>query len=122
MSIGNNIRNLRELKNLTQTHMAEALNMSVSGYGKIERDETEITIARLKEIAKVLEVDYSQVLEFDKSNVFNIHDNHHTNGIGIIQNQQVNQESKLEELLQQVIKDNQDFKQQILEIMKVNKK
>lgn len=120
MSIGNNIRNLRELKNLTQTHMAEALNMSVSGYGKIERDETEITIARLKEIAKVLEVDYSQVLEFDKSNVFNIYNNKNANGI--VQNQQINHDENLSDLLKQVIQDNQDFKQQILEIMKGNKK
>lgn len=78
--------NLRKLKNFTQAYMADILGMSVSGYGKIERNETEITLTRLKQIAEILEVEYSKILDFDKNTVFNIYNNE--NASGIVQNQQ----------------------------------
>jgi transcriptional regulator with XRE-family HTH domain len=42
MSIGAKIKNLRELRNYTQAYMADQLNMSVNGYSKIEREETDV--------------------------------------------------------------------------------
>lgn len=71
MSIGNNIKKLRELKNYTQAYMAEKLNMSVPGYSKIENDKTDITISKINAIAEVLEADLATILNFDPKNVFN---------------------------------------------------
>lgn len=71
MSIGNNIKKLRELKNYTQAYMAERLNMSVPGYSKIENDKTDITISKINTIADVLEVDVNSILNFDSKNIFN---------------------------------------------------
>ena len=81
MSIGANIKKMRELRNFTQSHMGELLNMSLSGYSKIERDETDISIKRLEQIAKILETDIKSILELDLNKVFNIHQQHAENGI-----------------------------------------
>jgi transcriptional regulator with XRE-family HTH domain len=72
MCIGNNIKKLRELRNFTQTHISERLNMSLSGYSKIERDETEISVKKLEQIAAELQTDIRSILELDTDKVFNI--------------------------------------------------
>jgi transcriptional regulator with XRE-family HTH domain len=46
MNVGEKIKKLRELKNYTQQHMAEELDLSLSGYGKIERNETDISVSK----------------------------------------------------------------------------
>lgn len=71
MSIGRNIKNLRELKNYTQTFMAEKLNMSVPGYSKIENDRTDITISKINMIAEILDTNIATILNFDSKNIFN---------------------------------------------------
>lgn len=70
MKLGENIKKLRELKNYTQQYLADELGISLSGYGKIERDQTEITIARLVLISKILEVDLFTLVYFDGNEVF----------------------------------------------------
>lgn len=67
-----NIKKFRELKDLTREQMAADLNLSLSGYSKLERGEIEITLNRLFEIATILEVDISQILNFDAKYIFNI--------------------------------------------------
>ena len=73
IKVGNNIKKLRELKNYTQEFMATSLNMSQNGYSKIERDETEMTFTKLENIAKILEMDWRAVLDFDDKHIFNVH-------------------------------------------------
>lgn len=85
MQIGNKIKKIRELKNYTQEYMAQSLNLSVNGYGKIERDEVDITLNRLHDIAKILGIDVFQILDFDEKKIFNITHNHNNNAVGIIQ-------------------------------------
>lgn len=80
MSTGTNIKNVRELRNYTQEYVAEQIGMSPSGYGKIERDETDVSINRLKQIAEVLQVDYNSILNLDKSQIFNINQQQGDNG------------------------------------------
>jgi transcriptional regulator with XRE-family HTH domain len=67
-----NIKRFREIKDLTREQMASDLNLSLSGYAKLERGEIEITVNRLFEIADILEVDVSQILNFDAKYIFNI--------------------------------------------------
>lgn len=68
-SIHINIKKVRELRNLTREQMSSDLNMSLSGYAKIERGETEITITRLHRIAEILEVSISALFNFDTAKV-----------------------------------------------------
>ena len=66
MSIGNNIKKLRELRNYTQTYMSNQLEISLSAYSKIERDETEISLKRLEQISEILNVSVNAILQFDE--------------------------------------------------------
>ena len=70
-----NIKKFRELKNLTRDEIASKLEMSLSGYSKLERGDVELTISKLYRLAEVLEVDVSQILNFDASQVFNVTNN-----------------------------------------------
>lgn len=79
--IGENIKRCRELQNISREHMASELDMSLSGYSKIERSE-DINLSRLYQIADILGVDISQILKFDASQVFNISNNNLVQGIG----------------------------------------
>lgn len=56
MEIGDRIRKVRELKGLKQEYVAEKLGMSVTAYGNIERNASDLTFSKLEQIASVLEV------------------------------------------------------------------
>ncbi|GEC72351.1 Helix-turn-helix [Flavobacterium flevense] len=66
-----NIRKIRELKNLTREYVAAELKMSPSGYGKIERGDVDLTVSKLMEISKVLDVSTEFIFKFDVSLFFN---------------------------------------------------
>jgi len=70
MDISNNIKRFRELKNLSRDYIAAELDMSVSGYSKIERGEVDLNLSRIKQIAKVLEVDIALLFRFDTADIF----------------------------------------------------
>jgi len=70
-NICNNIKKLRELKGYTREVMADELNLSVSGYGKIERGEVEFSIKKIFEIAHILNTDIYKILNLDTSEIFN---------------------------------------------------
>lgn len=71
MEVGRNIKQLRELKNLTQSYVVNQLNMSVGGYSKIESGQTDVSFSKIQQIAEVLETDLSTILNFDPKNIFN---------------------------------------------------
>ncbi len=82
MQISENIKKFRELKNITREKIASELNMSLSNYSKIERGEIDLTISRIVEIAKILEVGVLQLMNFDSSQIFNISNNDLVQGVG----------------------------------------
>lgn len=100
MSIGINIKKIRELKNFTQAYMAARLDMSVPGYSKIENDKTDITVSRLNAIAEILETDLHTILNFDAKNVFHQCNNH--NSIITGYNHQLNLNGNVDQLLAQL--------------------
>ena len=65
------IKQIRELKNVTQEYIATQLGLSIRAYSKIETGETQLTINRLNEISKALGIDPIEVLRFDDKQVFN---------------------------------------------------
>jgi transcriptional regulator with XRE-family HTH domain len=70
MSIGNKIKHLRELKNLSQDYMAKQLDISQKAYSNIENEVSEITVNRLESISKILGVSMTQILNLNEENIF----------------------------------------------------
>jgi transcriptional regulator with XRE-family HTH domain len=66
-----NIRQIRELKNISQDFIAKKLGISTRAYSKIETGETQLHIKRLNEISEILEVPPLEILGFDDKQVFN---------------------------------------------------
>lgn len=69
MKIHEKIRFMRQSKNWSQDEMAEKLDMSVSGYAKIEQGKSEATFAKLEEIADIFEMDAVELLTLGEKNV-----------------------------------------------------
>ena len=66
--IGLRIRAARKAKRLNQTEFAELLNKSLRTVQKYESGEIEVSVAVIKEIAKVLECSPSYLLGWDEEN------------------------------------------------------
>lgn len=69
MSVNEKVRLFRELNQWSQEEMAERMNMSVTGYAKIERGETNISLHKLKQIASVLQIDLLDLVSTHDSGV-----------------------------------------------------
>lgn len=74
-TIEEKIRNVRELKNLTQEYMAEKLGITQAGYSKIESGATKLSYAKLSEISKILGVEVEELMAFDSQKYFNSFNN-----------------------------------------------
>jgi transcriptional regulator with XRE-family HTH domain len=85
MNIGTNIKNIRELKNLTQEYLAGEIEVSQATYARIESGASIPKIDKLQRIAEVLEVDLSTLLS--TTNIFNFHFDKSPNPNGYINNQ-----------------------------------
>jgi len=70
-TIGTKIRKLRELKDFKQEDMALKLGITTGAYSKMEREETDITHERLKQIAEIFNLSVVELLSFDEKNIFN---------------------------------------------------
>jgi len=73
-SIGNNIKKLREFKGYTREVIADELNLTVSGYGKIESGEVEFSVKKVFEIANILNTDAINLMKLNSSDMFKIPD------------------------------------------------
>lgn len=61
-SLGQNIRILRKVKLISQESLAHVCEIDRSYLGRIERGEVNITVSKLYEIAKALEVNAKELL------------------------------------------------------------
>ena len=77
MSVHENIRAVRRAKGLTQEEVAEKLDMSVNGYGDIERGLCDIKLTRLQQIAELFDVELAQFFE-DGKNILSLMAAHNT--------------------------------------------
>ena len=63
MHIGKTIKRIRIAKHLKQSAVAAAVGISVTAYSDIEREKSiHISIQRLEQIAKVLNVQLTQII------------------------------------------------------------
>ena len=65
--VGERIRVARVTKGLSQQYMADELGLTVASYSNIERGVTDITITRLFEIARILQVKIENILDLVNS-------------------------------------------------------
>lgn len=71
LAVGHKIRSIRIIKDVSQDYVAEKLGISQPAYSKIESNETKLPYNKVEEIASILGVDVDEMLNFDKSNIFN---------------------------------------------------
>lgn len=72
-AIGENIRVFREIKGYSQEYLASQLDMTQSGYAKLESGQNTIKIDKLQKIAELLDTDIANLLQTKdcQVNVFN---------------------------------------------------
>lgn len=71
------IKMMREMNQWTQEDVAEKLGMSTTGYAKIERGQTNVSVEKLKQIAQIFNINIAQLLDDnEKFVIFSIGDNH----------------------------------------------
>jgi len=63
--IVNNIKKFRLIRNLTQQRLSEMVNMDTQYYAQIERGERNLTLDKLIDICRALNVHIEQVIEID---------------------------------------------------------
>jgi transcriptional regulator with XRE-family HTH domain len=72
MSVQEKIRLVREAKGWTQEVVAEKLEMSVNGYGDIERGDTDIKLSKLQKIADLFNIKLSELIELNEKGILNL--------------------------------------------------
>ncbi len=71
VKIGESIKNLRELNNLTQTYVAQTLGISQAAYQKIEANRTLPNHEYLQKISRLFDVPIQKLEDFSKENILN---------------------------------------------------
>jgi transcriptional regulator with XRE-family HTH domain len=66
MGLGEQIRKVREAKELSQKQVALSINMDQSQYSKIEKRKTDPSYSTIDKIAKALGVDLTELFASDK--------------------------------------------------------
>ncbi|GIZ16311.1 helix-turn-helix domain-containing protein [Capnocytophaga catalasegens] len=98
------IRKVRENKNYTQEFMAESLHISQRAYSSIENGKTQLTIERLFDISKILEVSVSEILNLDNNNIYNNFNNQGLKNRGHLVNFKQNDLEEIKLLYERIIK------------------
>lgn len=76
MNVNEKIRVMREVKQWSQEEMAERMNMSTTGYSKIERGETKLNLHKLEQIASIFNIDVLELMDTgNKGVVFLMNEN-----------------------------------------------
>ena len=104
-NVGINIRKLREKKGFSQEYVAQELGINQSTYGKIERENTKISIDRLMKISEILNEDIINLLDLNPKNTF--HQTNQGNAYSYVEN--INNENaellkELKEVYEKLIK------------------
>ncbi|RDF10187.1 XRE family transcriptional regulator [Haemophilus paraphrohaemolyticus] len=75
MGMHDKIRMMREFRQLSQEDMAEKMNMSPSGYAKIERGETRLQYDKLVQIAQIFNMNLSELVDENRGIIFLLNEN-----------------------------------------------
>jgi transcriptional regulator with XRE-family HTH domain len=72
VKLAEKIRFMRLFKGWTQEETAAKLHMVISGYAKIEHGQTDVPFSRLQQIAKLFEIEVTDLIGLNEKNVFNV--------------------------------------------------
>jgi transcriptional regulator with XRE-family HTH domain len=117
--IGTRIKRFREIKNLTQEHLAEKLGISQNSYSRLESETVKISTDRLKEIAQILDVPAEYLMNTDAP-VYNFSNNSSIKYAGQIENIYDDQKELLHktiEILEIQLKEANQDRKRLLEII-----
>jgi len=124
MKIHEKLKIIRMFKGYSQEEMAEKLSYSLSGYTKIERGETDLSVNKLENIAELMGIDLQKLLGMNEGNVFNVAENcTHSNLARVIllsETQCAHELEKAHLLLQERDKEIENLKQQIEQLKEIN--
>lgn len=84
MNVNEKVRFLREARGWSQEEMAERVGLSVHGYSKIERGETQLNLSRLRQICEVLNYDMLELMTLGEKNVVYFQESGNNHSINII--------------------------------------
>jgi transcriptional regulator with XRE-family HTH domain len=122
------IRFLRESKDWSQEDVAKKLNMSVSGYSKIERGETKIVVSKLKKIAEIFGIDVMELMSLGEKNVYFVNIGDSNNGYIISSSAELALENQKQKLINE-LKDKElamqqreieNLREQVLQLKEIN--
>ena len=117
--IGTRIKRFRELKNLTQEHMAERLRISQNSYSRLENETVKISTDRLKEIAGILDVPAEYLIN-SEAPVYNFSNNTSNKFVGHIENIYDDQKELLHktiEMLEIQLKESNEERKRLLDMI-----
>lgn len=97
MSLGNNIKKIRELKNLTQQYVAKHIGVSRRWYIMMENDEVLIKEDKLLIISQLFNINNNEIRNFDNKKMLNSYlDLASTNQENeILKNEKINYEKEI---------------------------
>lgn len=81
MGMHDKIRLMREIRQWSQEEMASKMNMSLSGYAKIERGETKLHYDKLVQIAQIFNMNLSDLVDSGKGLFFYMNENCDNNSL-----------------------------------------
>jgi transcriptional regulator with XRE-family HTH domain len=125
MQVRQKLKTMRLFKGWSQEQMAEKLGYSLSGYTKIERGKTNLSLNKLEKIAELLEMDLQKLLGVNKGNLFSVAENC-THGnlahctILPSENECGHELEKAHLLLHERDKEIENLKQQIAQLQEIN--
>ena len=67
----NRIKEKRKAKGYSYENIANDLNISTSAYNKIERQETKLSLERMLQIGKILDLTLSQLFSINTETIYN---------------------------------------------------
>ena len=67
--VANNIRKVREFRNYTQDYVARKIGISQNAYSKLELGFHRLSLERLFQIADVLEIECTALLQHDNNGI-----------------------------------------------------
>lgn len=88
MSVTSKIKRYREVRNFTQSYMAEQLDISQNTYSKIESGTIKLTVDRLRQISNLLNVPIEDILSSSDTQHYNVHKSDIDKFYGYIENMQ----------------------------------
>ena len=120
MGMHDKIRVMRELFQLSQEDMAGRMNMSPSGYAKIERGQTRLQYDKLVRIAQIFNMNLSDLVDDDKGVMFFMNENRY-NTFGSVHSDRRTTLFEIEKLKLQLLHKNELLEQKEKELESLRK-